>query len=132
MRQPSRALPILLLLAGLVASCDNSKNPDQPSASRVVRIDGDLNFGDVQVAQEAQKTLRIFNDGTANLTVTAIQGPAVFTASWSNGVIAPGTSQTTVINFRPAAAQSYNGTLVIASDATRGANQITVVARGVS
>jgi len=132
MRQPSRALPILLLLASLVASCDNSKNPDEPSATRVVRIDGDLNFGDVQVAQEAQKTLRIFNDGTANLTVTAIQGASVFTASWSSGVIAPGTSQTTIVNFRPAAAQSYNGTLVIASDATTGANQITVVARGVS
>jgi len=132
MNQPTRVLPILLLLAGFVAACDNSKTPDQPSATRVVRIDGDLNFGDVQVAQEAQKTLRIFNDGNANLTVTAIQGPAVFTTSWSSGAIAPGTSQTTVVTFRPTAAQSYNGTLVVASDATTGANQITVVARGVS
>jgi hypothetical protein len=132
MFQTSRALPIVLLLAGLVASCDNSTHPNEPSGTRLVRIDGELDFGDVQVAQEAQKTLRIFNDGTAALTVTAIQGAAVFAPSWSHGVIAPGLSQTTVVSFRPAAAQSYNGTLVIASDATGGANQITVVARGVS
>src|SRR5262245_9293812 len=131
MNQTSRVLPVLLLLVGLVAACD-SKNPDQPSATRVVRLDGQLDFGEVQVAQEAQKTLRISNDGTANLTVTAIQGEAVFTTSWSNGVIAPGTSQTTVVSFRPSVAQSYNGTLVVVSDATTGANQINVVARGVS
>jgi hypothetical protein len=134
MSQTPRPLPLLLvlLLAILTASCDNGSNSTQPSATRVLRIDGDLNFGDVPVAQDAQKTLRLFNDGSGNLTVSAIQGPAVFTASWSNGVIAPGTSQTIVVSFRPAAAQSYDGTLVVVSDATGGANQIRVAARGIS
>jgi hypothetical protein len=129
-------LPLCVLLTGLVASCGGDKNPNNPTPpaqTRIIRIDGILNFGDVQVGQTMEQVFRIFNDGTATLTVGALQtsGGGTYTASWMNGAIAAGTSQSVTMRFTPAAAQNYSGTLTISADNTAGPNQLTINARGV-
>lgn len=103
---------------------------NQPT-SRVIRVSGDLAFGKVTVGQSAQRTLTIFNDGEATLSVSAISYPLGFSGTWS-GTIAAGGSRAVTVTFAPTAAQSYGGTITVNSDATGGTNTISCSGTGVT
>lgn len=131
-------LPILLLTL-TVAAC-GSKSPTSPSTTppptttqtRVISLEGTLDFGAIQINQSFSATLRIHNSGTAQLTVTSLTGPntANFSASWTSGTIPAGSSQAVTIRFSPTAPQSYGGTLTVNADHTSGTNTIQIAGRG--
>ncbi len=72
----TRQVTIAITLALFVFACGGDENPNNPTpqaTNRVLRLDGTLNFGDVQVGQTNERIFRIFNDGNATLTVAALQ-----------------------------------------------------------
>ena len=131
-------------LLGTVACGDKGGSPTAPSGpsapvsptpvTRIMAVDGNLDFGDVRIGTTASRTIRLFNQGTGVLTVNGIQWPAsgsVFTASWTNGQIQPNQSQEIVVNFTPTLTQSYSGQAVFQANQTEGGTAITITARGV-
>jgi hypothetical protein len=129
------------VLAMLAARCGgDSDSPTAPSApttpTRVISVSGNLAFGDVTVGASRANTLTITNSGNAaltvaNLSVTGGLG-AHMQSNWSSGTIAPGASQSVSINFAPAAAGVYSGTLTVNGDHTGGTNTIGISGTGVS
>jgi Abnormal spindle-like microcephaly-assoc'd, ASPM-SPD-2-Hydin len=104
--------------------------PTPPAPTKIIRLQAILEFGSIPVGTTADRELRIFNDGNAALTVTALAGPSGYTASWTTGTIAPGSSQLSVIRFSPTAASTYNGTVTVQSDATSGSNTTPISGAG--
>ena len=120
----------VVLVAVAVSGCEKA-SPTAPtpaststssSATRVISLSGSLAFGAVEIGKTAELTLTIGNSGTGTLSVTGITVPGAYTPNWSSGTIAPGGSQQVTVRFAPAAAQNYDGTLVVNGDHTSGAN----------
>jgi len=134
---------VAAVLTGTVACGDNSGSPTSPSGpsappptavTRIMAVDGNLDFGDVNTGTTASRTIRLFNKGTGVLTVNGIQWPAsgsVFTASWTSGQIQPNQSQDIEVNFTPTLTQSYSGQAVFQANQTEGGTAVTITARGV-
>jgi len=97
--------------------------------TRIIRLGGDLAFGNVTVGQTATRTLTIYNDGNSTLNVSGITYPSGFSGSW-NGAISAGGSQNVTVTFAPTAAQSYGGTITVNSDSTSGTNTISCSGTG--
>lgn len=124
----------LVLFCVAAVSCGSSNSPTTPTptptTTRIIRLEANLAFGTIDIGNTFDATLRIYSEGTAPLTVTGLTGPAGYAASWTSGVIAPGTSQAVTIRFTPTATQTYNGTLTVNSDSTSGVNTTSVTGRG--
>lgn len=122
----------LLALLCLTVACGGSKTPTTPTPtqSRIIGLEANLAFGDVDVGSSLERFLRIINSGTAVLTITGMTGPAGYTASWTSGTIAPGQAQQVTIRFSPTEARTYNGTLTVNGDQTSGTNTMAVSGRG--
>lgn len=139
MLQSIRLRACVLAVLVFASGCGDKKSPTQPTqpptATRIIRLEGNMNFGSIQIGQSFDATLRIYNDGTEALNVTGLTGPAgsasVIAASWTNGNIAPGASQASVIRFTPTAAQSFSGTLTVNGNQTSGTNTLPFSATGV-
>jgi hypothetical protein len=127
---------LLVLGALLLANCGGNGGgstptaPTPPAQTRIIRLQAILEFGDVPVGSTADRELRIFNDGNSVLTVTGMTGPSGYTASWTNGTIAAGSSQLSIVRFAPTAAQTYNGTVTVQGDQTSGINTTPISGRG--
>ncbi|TVL99634.1 MAG: hypothetical protein CV087_17380 [Candidatus Brocadia sp. WS118] len=93
-----------------------------PTPTRIIRLEGDLSFGEVQVGSSAQRTMTIYNDGNATLMVNSISYPTGFSGSWGSGTIAAGSSQPVPVSFTPTEAKVYNGNVTVISTATSGTN----------
>jgi HYDIN/CFA65/VesB-like, Ig-like domain len=138
----STSLLLVCVLTGtsLLSGCGGDKgggSPTSPSPpasdnTRVIAIDGELNFGDVTMGQTGEKALHIHNRGTAPLIVTGMTVPTggAFATTWSSGTLAPGSSQSMTIRFAPQEERSYSGTLTVNSNATSGSNTKAINARG--
>lgn len=100
------------------------------TATKIIQLTGDLNFGEVQTGTTVNKTLTITNGGDTNLAVASISYPSGFTGSYA-GTIAPGASHDVTVTFSPVAATSYSGTVTVTSDATGGTNTTTASGDGV-
>jgi hypothetical protein len=105
--------------------------PPPPADTRIIRLEANLEFGDVPVGSSAERDLRIYNNGNAVLTVTGITGPSGYSASWTNGTIAPNASQLSVVRFSPTAEQSYSGTMTVQANQTSGSNTMAISGRGI-
>ena len=106
-----------------------------PTATRIVRLGGNLNFGSVQVGiVRSDGILTINNDGNAALTVTGLTLPSstAYTPTWTSGTIAAGGSQIVGVKFAPASAQSYSGLISVLGNQTAGASTIAVTGVGVA
>src|ERR1051325_8423246 len=99
--------------------------------TRIISLGGELNFRNVFVGTNAQRTLFITNSGTTTLTVSNITLPTGFTGSFS-GTIAAGTNKSLTITFSPAAVTNYSGTVTVKSDATSGINTNAISGTGIS
>ena len=124
-----------------------SCEPDPPgpikvtvvSPTRIIRLEGNLNFGDIQVGSSSQRTLTIYNDGNSTLTVTRIDYPTGFSGDWLSevsipeidGFIPAGSSQNVTVTFAPTQVVTYGGYLTVNSDATSGANTKLVSGTGI-
>lgn len=138
MRALVRLLPMLLLPVTLACGGGDSSptgpsgTPTPSTPTRAIAVSGNLSFGDVAVGSSRDATFTIANTGTATLTVSGMSvsgGLASYlTASWTNGTIAPGATQTVNVRFQPTTAGSYTGTLTVNADHTSGSNTLPVSA----
>ena len=104
----------------------------EPPPERIIRLTGNLNFGEIEVGSSETRNLRIHNDGTDPLDVSAINYPAeVFSGNWQGGTVAPGGSRLVVVTFAPTEAQNYSGEVSVDSNATSGTNTRAISASGV-
>jgi pimeloyl-ACP methyl ester carboxylesterase len=103
---------------------------NRSQSSRIIRLTGDLVFGNVAVGSSPTRTLTIHNDGNSPLTVSSINYPNRFSGNWSGTIPASG-SQPVTVTFSPTAAQSYGGTITVNSDHTSGTNTRTCSGTGV-
>ena len=99
--------------------------------TRVIRLEGDLAFGGVQLQRTAEKTLTIYNDGNSALNVDSIAYPAGFGGAWT-GVVAAGQATNVTVTFAPTLLQGYGGAITVFSDATSGTNAIDCSGTGVA
>ncbi len=95
----------------------------------IIRLEGDLNFGAVEVGGSVQKLMTIYNDGNSTLTVSSISYPPGFSGNWS-GTIAAGSSRQVTVTFAPSEAKAYSGNVTVNSDATSGINTRPVSGTG--
>lgn len=89
--------------------------------TRIIRLDGELDFGEVQVGRSAQRTMTIYNSGNSTLSVSSISYPNGFSGNW-NGAIGSGSSQPVTVTFAPTEDKIYSGNVIVSSDATSGTN----------
>ena len=113
----------------------NSSTPTSPTPStsgptRVIGLSGSLAFGEVAVGGQRDLTFTIPNTGTQALTVTGMTVTgglsAHTTATWTNGTIASGASQSVTVRSAPTTAGSYTGTLTVNGDQTSGTNTLPI------
>ncbi|MCF7837803.1 MAG: choice-of-anchor D domain-containing protein [Candidatus Marinimicrobia bacterium] len=111
-----------LTLSGTYAS------PTQ--TTRILRLTGDLAYGNIPVGDRVDRILTLHNDGNAPLTVTGITLPDGFEGDWS-GSIPAGGQQAVTITFAPLLEQAYDGQLTVASDKTAGDNSRPLSGNGI-
>jgi Abnormal spindle-like microcephaly-assoc'd, ASPM-SPD-2-Hydin len=126
---------LLALGLALIQACGGSKGnggptSPTPTATRIIRLEGDLAFGNILVGATFDAVLRIHNEGSEALTVTGMTGPGGYTSTWTSGTIAARSSQAATIRFAPTAAQTYNGTLTVQANHTSGTNTIAISGTG--
>jgi hypothetical protein len=123
-------------LALLCTSCgDAATTPTSMSASVVsINLGGALSFGNVVIGTPATGTFTIANTGTAPLNVSSIAYSSSDLApafSFSGGVIAPGATQIVTVQITPANLQTYNGVVIVNSNATNSVNAVPLTAVGI-
>jgi photosystem II stability/assembly factor-like uncharacterized protein len=90
-----------------------------------------LAFGNVQVGQVRQDTLRIFNSGTGTLVVTSVvTNTPYFIAGRTSFNILPGASDTLSVLFMPSEELIYTDTLIITSNAVGSPTRIPLSGTG--
>ncbi len=99
--------------------------------TRILTTGGNLNYGSLIVGASRTSLLVLSNSGNASLTIQSISYPAGFSGDWPAGVIPAGNAQSVQVTFSPMAPVSYNGNIVIVSDATGGQSVVAVFAKGV-
>jgi hypothetical protein len=138
MRHP---LP-LLGFSVFIAACSTttSSSPDlpapPPAATRIIRLGGNLNFGDVQIRTVRDDgVLTVSNDGNDNLEVAGMQGPCaqvgvVRPLSPSAFAVAPGATVSVGFLFAPVVPINCSGTITVNANHTSGTNTIAITAFG--
>jgi hypothetical protein len=142
------AIPLCLSLV----ACQSGASPTSPTApptagvTRIIAVEGDLDFGDIQVLTIAEKTIRIVNRGTGTMTVTGFTGPhgggicqnpedievcGAVSVSWTGGDIGPSQWQDVIVRFNTAHGDTVNGTVTVNGNATSGTPAIPISARSV-
>jgi len=110
--------------------------PTASPSTRIIGLAGNLTFGNVTVGQSANATLTITNSGNGPLTITGLTVPSgsgtSYAASFTSGTIGAGASQPVTIQFKPASAGTYSGTLTVNGDQTSGPNTMPISGTGVS
>jgi hypothetical protein len=132
-----RRLCLLTCLSVLAAvSCGGDGGPTTPTETRIISLSGDINFGEVEVGQSADRMLRITNTGNAPLTVTHMNGSqdlvaAFFTSLQSATAVFPGASIDVLVQFRPSEARQYLAVANVQGNMTSGTNSFNVSGIGV-
>ena len=139
------AVGLSITLGLLLSACSkqSSTAPDPPPATppsaqtRIVRLDGDLNFGNISVANNPVKdaVMTVSNDGTDNLQVNGMSGPCAGTYLTVQGstsfAVAPGGMVPVTFRFAPRIRIDCSGTVTVFGNQTSGTNTISVTARAV-
>ena len=99
--------------------------------SRIIELQGDLDFGNVPVGDSVLRSLVIRNVGTSELSVSGLALPAGFSGTWA-GVIAPGEQQQVEVRFSPTLEQLYSGRVTVLSNQTSGVNTLSLSGTGVT
>jgi hypothetical protein len=88
-------------------------------------------FGNVTVGQTKTAALTIQNTGNAALTVNSVSCPAGFSADWTSGTIAAGSSRNVTVTFSPTSTGSHSGNITVLSSASNGTQSIAASGTGV-
>jgi subtilisin-like proprotein convertase family protein len=100
------------------------------TVSRIIELQGELDFGNIPVGDSVTRNLIVRNLGTSALSVTGLSLPSGFSGNWV-GFIAPGSQQQIAITFSPTAEQVYLDDAVVSSDKTSGDNTMSMSGTGV-
>ncbi|CAN2045008.1 hypothetical protein GMMP13_1670001 [Candidatus Magnetomoraceae bacterium gMMP-13] len=122
------------------SNCSGSKpDTEQPctggdcvTPTKIIRLTGNLDFGNVEVNNTATRTLTIWNDGNATLNVDSISYPNGFSGNWNGGDINSGGNKEITITFSPTSETNYSGMVNVSSDKTSGTNTISISGTGAS
>jgi hypothetical protein len=90
-----------------------------PPVPRIAVWPSALDFGDVSVSQQSQRTLLVLNEGDADLSVSQItdSSPDFDVVSPAGGlVLRPGSSATVLVRFTPKSIGLQTGTLTVPSN----------------
>ncbi len=98
--------------------------------TRIIGLTGNMQFGEVQIVEPADRILTITNWGGSPLDVSGIEFPDGFSSDWTSGSISPGSSQNVTITFAPTQVRNYSGSITILSNATSGTGSRTVSGSG--
>jgi len=103
---------------------------DEVPSSRISRIEGDLDFGDVPVNLPSSRTIEIWNDGSLPLSVTNVLAPTNFIVTPQTFAVSAGEAVTLSVRFDPDEMILYSGTLHLVSDATGGVTNLSLSGTG--
>jgi hypothetical protein len=113
-------------------------NPPPSTTTRIIRLGGDLNFGNLSLAGNPVKdgVLTVSNDGSDTLQVSGISGDrcagTYITAQGPTSfAVPPGGTASVGFRFAPRVRIDCSGTMTVVGDQTSGTNTIAVTARGV-
>lgn len=87
-----------------------------------------VSFDATPLDEPVTSTFIIENTGDTEINVTSIEVPPAYSVDQSSFVVAVGTSVTVTVTFRPTAAESYNGEIIIQSNL--GETRVDVVGEG--
>jgi len=139
-----------LALCVLLGACHSVTSPSQPNqnpelpVTRIIALEGDLNFGDIPLNSSPIKTIRIVNRGTGAMRVTGFTTPrgsgvcqepgdpefCAIVASWTDGEIGGSQWQDVTVRLDLGMIENWSGTFTVNSNAT-GPNTLILTARGV-
>ena len=124
MKAAAKAIAVILVVA-LASACGSDKGSPTgptptPQQSKIIGLEADLAFGDVEVGKSLDRQLHVINSGTAPLTISGMTGPEGYSASPTSGVVQPGQFLNVTVRFSPTDARTYNGTLTVNGDQTSG------------
>lgn len=97
--------------------------------TRVINLNGNLDFGGISIGSSTSKLLTISNSGNTELDVSAINLPEGFSGAWTGSIAAGGSTNITII-FMPDREGSFTGIVEVISDATSGISQIAINGEG--
>lgn len=107
------------------------------AGTKIVRLEGNLDFGYMTKGGSVVRDLRVHNDGNTSLSVSKVEhatasSAAAFSYEPSGAfTVAPGQSQTVKVTFNPTEAKIYSGSLRVTCDRTSGTDTIGLAAIGV-
>jgi hypothetical protein len=99
--------------------------------TRIIRIDGNLTFGNVTTGLTRTATTTIYNDGNSPLSVSNITFPPAFSGDWSAGTIARNASRSLAVTFTPTSVLLYAGNIIVDCDSTSGTNRCACSGTGI-
>jgi len=99
------------------------------ASSSVISLSGNLSYGNVEVGTTATRILTISNTGTADFNVSSITNPSGFSSTYS-GTVTAGNSKDVTVTFAPTTEQSYNGMIIVNSNADNGSETINCSGTG--
>ena len=128
----SRGRALLLAAAASCVACGagSPTTPTGPAATRGIKLEGEMAFGNIQMGTALEMTFRIHSTGTEGLMVTGVTAPAAYAVTWTGGVVPAGSSQAVTVRFSPTADQDYNGTLTVNANHTTGTNTLPLTGTG--
>jgi hypothetical protein len=95
--------------------------------TRIIQLTGTLDFGDVFLGEDDQKTFTISSIGTGAIAINTILYPTGYAGSTKT----VGNSIEVTVTFKPVNVISYDGSITIESDKTSGTPTIPVKGKGV-
>jgi hypothetical protein len=100
--------------------------------SLIIALSGALAFDTVAIGSHTTRSFIINNNGNLPLNVTSIAYPPGYSGDWAGGPVQAGTAQNVTVSFSPSVAGSYNGSIMVNSDATEGDHAIAVTGNAIS
>jgi hypothetical protein len=104
---------------------------DDSTPSRVIRLVGNLAFGEVPTNAIATRVVEVWNDGNQPLSVSDVMVPAGFIVSSPSFTVPAAEFYSLSVSFSPSSTDSYSGILSLTCDATTGATSLAVSGAGV-
>jgi len=95
--------------------------------TRIIQLTGTLDFGDIFLGEDDQKTFTISSIGTGTIAISNI----LFADGYSGSTKTVGNSIEVTVTFKPVNVIAYDGIITIESDKTSGINTIPVKGSGV-
>ena len=96
--------------------------------SRIINLNGELDFGEVVIGELLTRELTITNTGTASITVNDITVPAGFQMDEPT---VTGSAIVVHITFMPTEEKAYTGEVEVESNATSGDNSMQISGTGI-